>query len=85
MELARHSSATMSMDEAKPELLRKAVAAAADTVNQAVAASACGTGVARQVVGIKNNPASACGVEVKMELVCMGDTGFEPVTLSLSS
>ncbi len=88
MELARHSSATMSMDvyaKAKPELLRKAVAAAAETIDQAVAASACCTGVAQQVVGGNKNSASACGVSVKVISSRMGDTGFEPVTLSLSS
>jgi hypothetical protein len=45
----------------KPGLLRKAVAAAADTVEQAVAASACGTGVARHVVGIQNDSANTYG------------------------
>ena len=88
MTLARHSSATMSMDvyaKAKPDLLRATAEAATERVKKAVAASACCTGVASAKVVNSESRASEGADMTLQELKMVGDTGFEPVTPSLSS
>jgi len=88
MTMARHSSATMSMDtyaKAKPDLLRVAAEAAAQHVKDAVSGAACCAGVARVAVGMSAAVVTDAPT-TDLEVVSgMGDTGFEPVTPSLSS
>ena len=88
MEMARHSSATMSMDvyaKAKPDLLRAAANAAAQSVKDAVSASACCAGVAQKVAGAERDAVSNDDERTLQEINNIGDTGLEPVTPSLSS
>jgi hypothetical protein len=78
----------MSMDvyaKAKPDLLRDAAEASAGRLKDALAAAACCTGVAQ---GKSENTTAAVRTSQQRRnavLKEMGDTGLEPVTLSLSS
>jgi integrase len=88
MEMARHSTATMSMDvyaKPKPDLLRHAAEAAAQRIKGVLEETDCGTGVERGIS--KNTPAAVSTSQQrdKVGLKMVGDTGLEPVTLSLSS
>lgn len=88
MTLARHSSAQLSMEvyaSADPKRLRKAADAAAQHVKAAVLKAKCCTGVARKVVGAEDIDVNASAESALRVLKGMGDTGLEPVTLSLSS
>jgi integrase len=83
MEMARHSTATMSMDvyaKAKPDLLRTAAEAAAQHIKDAISASACCAGVAQAVSGMATPHISRASQSTLQEVKGIGDTGLEPVT-----
>ena len=81
MALARHSSATMSMDtyaQAKPALLRAAIETAAATHKSAMAACSSHTGAKRVIDGTGFVCASASVERVSVVSKVMRATGLEP-------
>ena len=87
MASARHATSDLSLNvyaSTKQELMNAAAKAAAAT-KQALSNAACCTGVAREATENKAAVVSIDLLRIKWGKIMVGDTGLEPVTLSLSS
>lgn len=86
MELARHSSAALSMEvyaSAEPKRLREAAEAAAEHVKATVSAMSMQTGCKQKAAVAGGEDASPEETGALVGAGVVGDTGLEPVTSCL--
>ena len=83
LELARHSTASLSLDvytRRRPARLRAAAEAVSQHIHEITADPACCAGVARLAVGAEGDPVTPSHTNGCGEKKLVGATGFEPAT-----